>query len=998
MKFNKTKIIKFFVIVAIIISIISFTIIFNKNHITTSKSQIIGDTNQYTVSSSDYEEVDGIQYSLNTNNKTASVYAITASNIAGGASVINTYSSGSNYGLAVNIPQVINVDGVSYTVNTIGTGTNILSTPMISNLSSYKESSGYDITEITVILPRTTERITQAALQISSGASSITANGLKVINLSNKTTYDVNCMNVSDKLSLYAVPGSGVDIFTASYKNLYTYSTFGNNATITGFNGAFENIPDIALVNIKFPEFLTSNGTRYTVTGIGEGAFRGKKRLKNIIFPATVTNIGSAAFMDCESIEIVKFYNSKTKISDNVFLGCSITGMYALKNSTADQYYKQYAGEANGGIEDTNYYDLVITSFSIDSTLNRPSKSKYTVGETFDGTGYVFRLSYDDGNSSYITGKTDGITFSPTTVTNTPSQTIEATYEGQKTSFTVNVEEKTTTQTYTITLNKDGGTEGTSTIYLVGDSEDNLKLCKNSSGDAISDSNKIEIPKKDGCRFLGYYFDNYTREMIDENGGIGLSLEGENPGILLKDFKDRNITELKAKWETTSSEDPQSSTIEITLNKNGGTGGTSTIYLVGDSEDNLKLCKNSSGDPISDSNKIEIPKKDGYEFLGYYFDDYTRQMIDENGGIGLSLEGANPGILLKDFKDRNIKEMQAQWKEAAKTEVKVEEVTIQAQQSEIKVGGTTVVTATVKPDDATNKKVTYKSSNETIATVTSSGIVKGIKAGEVTITATTEDGGKTASCKITVKEEETNTPGEDNQGNTDKETEAPVINKVEVGKDEDGNNILYITATDSDSGIEKVSVNGKDITSQKTEDGRYYYKLEKDGDYEITVIDKAGNKISKTLTWKAETNNNNNNNNGSGSGSNNNNNNGSGSSSNNNNNNNGSGSGSNNNNNNNGSGSDSNNNNNNNGSGNSSNNNNNNNSGSGTTQGGNSGSSSNSNNNKSQSSISGTNGTDSSMSSSILPKTGETIGIILGIGIIVFGVYSLVKYRKLNFK
>ena len=128
MKFNKTKIIKLFVIVAIIISIISFTIIFNKNHITTSKSQIIGDTNQYAVSSSECKEVDGIEYYLNTSNKTASVYDITASNIAGGASVINTYSSGSNYGLAVNIPQVINVDGVNYTVNTIGTGNKILST------------------------------------------------------------------------------------------------------------------------------------------------------------------------------------------------------------------------------------------------------------------------------------------------------------------------------------------------------------------------------------------------------------------------------------------------------------------------------------------------------------------------------------------------------------------------------------------------------------------------------------------------------------------------------------------------------------------------------------------------------------------------------------------------------------------------------------------------------------------------------------------------------
>ncbi|KAF0510683.1 hypothetical protein GBP26_01395 [Pediococcus acidilactici] len=68
----------------------------------------------------------------------------------------------------------------------------------------------------------------------------------------------------------------------------------------------------------------------------------------------------------------------------------------------------------------------------------------------------------------------------------------------------------------------------------------------------------------------------------------------------------------------------------------------------------------------------------------------------------------------------------------------------------IKVGGTTKLTATVAPDNATNKAVTYKSSNEAIATVAPDGTVKALKEGTANITGTTADGGFTASCAVTV--------------------------------------------------------------------------------------------------------------------------------------------------------------------------------------------------------------------------------------------------------
>ncbi len=68
----------------------------------------------------------------------------------------------------------------------------------------------------------------------------------------------------------------------------------------------------------------------------------------------------------------------------------------------------------------------------------------------------------------------------------------------------------------------------------------------------------------------------------------------------------------------------------------------------------------------------------------------------------------------------------------------------------VDVGGTTTLTATVLPEDATNKEVAWSCSDETVATVDNNGLVTGIKAGTATITVTTEDGGKTASCTVTV--------------------------------------------------------------------------------------------------------------------------------------------------------------------------------------------------------------------------------------------------------
>ena len=63
------------------------------------------------------------------------------------------------------------------------------------------------------------------------------------------------------------------------------------------------------------------------------------------------------------------------------------------------------------------------------------------------------------------------------------------------------------------------------------------------------------------------------------------------------------------------------------------------------------------------------------------------------------------------------------------------------------------LTAIIEPDEADNKGMKWSSSNANIADVSNSGIVTAIDIGTATITVTTNDGNKTATCEVTVKRE-----------------------------------------------------------------------------------------------------------------------------------------------------------------------------------------------------------------------------------------------------
>ncbi len=82
--------------------------------------------------------------------------------------------------------------------------------------------------------------------------------------------------------------------------------------------------------------------------------------------------------------------------------------------------------------------------------------------------------------------------------------------------------------------------------------------------------------------------------------------------------------------------------------------------------------------------------------------------------------------------------------------VPVTSVSLNETNLQLRKGETYTLQHTILPADATNQQVTYSSSNASIVSVTDEGVLTALSNGSVTITVTTADGGKTATCRVTV--------------------------------------------------------------------------------------------------------------------------------------------------------------------------------------------------------------------------------------------------------
>ena len=165
--------------------------------------------------------------------------------------------------------------------------------------------------------------------------------------------------------------------------------------------------------------------------------------------------------------------------------------------------------------------------------------------------------------------------------------------------------------------------------------------------------------------------------------------------------------------------------------------------------------------------------------------------------------------------------------------VNVTDVSLDRTELTLTEGEAETLTATVRPDNADNKKVTWSSDKTEIATVDGSGKVTAVKPGEAVITVTTEDGGKTATCKVTVKAKAVNV------------TEV-TLDKTELTLTEGEAETLTATVRPDNADNKKVTWSS-DKTEIATVDGSGKVTAVKPGEAVITVTTEDG---GKTATCK----------------------------------------------------------------------------------------------------------------------------------------------------
>jgi uncharacterized repeat protein (TIGR02543 family) len=251
-----------------------------------------------------------------------------------------------------------------------------------------------------------------------------------------------------------------------------------------------------------------------------------------------------------------------------------------------------------------------------------------------------------------------------------------------------------TSTTYVVTYNANGATSGSvptdSSIY--------------SSGSTVTVLANIGMLAKTGYSFSGWNI------KADASGATYVA--GGKLSIMA------DVT-LYALWST--------ATYAVTYDGNGASSGIVPV-------DSLSYASGATVKILDNTGSLA---KTGYTFLGW------NTAAD---GTGTSRESGATFII-----GSTSVVLYAKWLKVDKT-IAVESISLNPSSAEIVLYGTKKISTTIQPENATNKRVIWKSSKAVVAKVDSSGTVYGLTSGVAIITVTSADGGFSDSCLVTVKD------------------------------------------------------------------------------------------------------------------------------------------------------------------------------------------------------------------------------------------------------
>ncbi len=567
----------------------------------------------------------------------------------------------------------------------------------------------------------------------------------------------LNTTVIDGKIDIEEKALSKIEIYELPKKTSYylgdELDTTGLTLTATYTNGTTETVTEGFTCT---PETLNTAGTQKIIV-----TYEGK----TATFDVTVNNIEVAEIeiktkpekttyyagdkLDTTGLTLTATYNNGT--TETVTEGFTCTPE-TLNTAGTQKITVTYEGKT--ATFDVKINDILITDFSIKTN---PKKTSYFIGDKLDVTGLTLTATCNNGEIKTIIG---GYTCTPEILDTVGTQKITVSLSGLTATFDVTVN---AVEIESIEVS----TNPKKTSYFIGDELDitglTLTATYNNGTTETIDSG----------------FD-YKAETFDKAGTqkITVTYEGKTTtfNVTVNEVKISGIA-IKTKPEKTTyyaGDELDTEGLTLTATYNNGTTETitegftctpETLDTVGTQKITVTYVGKTTTFDVT-VNKVEItgveiksnPTKTTYYTGESFSTEGLELLVSYNNGtteivtFGFSTTGFNSSTV-------GTKTIKVSYKGFSDTFtvtiiekiVPVTGVTINKTSLSLYKYFTETLTATITPNNATDKSVTWSSSDTSVATVDDNGKVTGVNDGTAIITITTNDGNFTAECEVTVE-------------------------------------------------------------------------------------------------------------------------------------------------------------------------------------------------------------------------------------------------------
>ena len=281
--------------------------------------------------------------------------------------------------------------------------------------------------------------------------------------------------------------------------------------------------------------------------------------------------------------------------------------------------------------------------------------------------------------------------------------------------------------TVTITATSSNGKAASCTVIVTNESVDVLEIKLNPSSITIKEGSLTQI----SATVMPSNATN--RELVWTSSDISIATVN-NKGVI-KGIK-AGTTTIIAKTKDGKVEAIVTVTVETEQKQ---------VESLSFAQENVSVKKNKTLGLVVEVKPTELSSTK----LTWKSSDSSIATVDENGVV----KGLREGTVTITVTSTNGKKATCTVTVTEDT-IPVEEIHLSVGNEIINVGNEKQISATVVPIHATDRELVWTSSDTSIATVDANGIVRGIKAGTVTITAKTKDGKVKATCTVTIENDD----------------------------------------------------------------------------------------------------------------------------------------------------------------------------------------------------------------------------------------------------